>query len=170
MYAKRILVLATFLTLGSAETVRADFIYQFTTTNSAGSGGSLSFTIVASDDAVATGTLDALNITSLDLQITSTSDPFFDVNTNNTVSLAGEGFLVDPATGAYITTPSFIAFSGDIFFFSFETIQTTIDGGYTVSSFDPQGDFLGAADGCGDLYFTESTSAGPEAASTTRGS
>ena len=169
MYAKRILVLATFLTLGSADTTRADFIYQFTTTTSAGPGGILSFTIVASDEAVATGTLDAFNITSLEVQLSSTSDPFFDVNTNDTISLAGEGFQVDPATGAYITTPSFIAFSGDIFFFSFETIQTTTDG-YTVSSFDPQGDFLGSADGCGDLYFTESTSAGPEAASTTQGS
>jgi hypothetical protein len=127
MYAKRILVLATLLTLGSAETVRADFIYQFTTTTSAGSGGSLSVTMVASDEAVATGTLDAFNITSLDLQLTSTSDPFFDVNTNDTRSLAGQGFQVDPTTGAYITTPSFVAFSGDIFFLLFEIIETTID-------------------------------------------
>jgi hypothetical protein len=164
MYAKRILVLATLLTLGSAEMARADFIYQFTTTTSAGSGGSLCFTIVASDDAVATGTLYAFNITSLEVQITGTSDPFFDVDTTDTISLAGEGFQVDPTTGAYITTPSFIVFSGDIFFFSFEIIQTTLDG-YTISSFDPQGDFLGTADGCGDLTVTEATSAGPELSS-----
>jgi hypothetical protein len=161
MYAKRILVLATFLTLGSADTTRADFIYQFTTTTSAGPGGILSFTIVASDEAVATGTLDAFNITSLEVQLSSTSDPFFDVDTTNTVSLAGQGFQVDPTTGDYITDPCFIVFAGDIFAPSFATIETTA-GGYTVSTFDPQGDFLGTADGCGYLSVTETTSAVPE--------
>jgi hypothetical protein len=164
MYAKRILVLATLLTLGSAETAQADFIYQFTTTTSAGPGGSLSFTITASDEAVATGTLYAFNITSLDLQVTCTSDPFFDVNTDDTRSLAGQGFQVNPTSGDYITDPCFIVFTGDFFAPSFATIETTT-GGYTVSAFDPQGDLLGTAVGCGDLFFTETTSAVPKRSS-----
>lgn len=161
MYAKWILVLATLLTLGLVETARADFVYEFTTTTSAGPGGCLSFSIIASDEAVATGTLDAFNITFLDLQLTATSDPFFDVSTNDTSSLAGAGFQVDPMTGDYITDPSFVVFTGDIFFFSFATIQTTTDA-FAVSTFDPQGDLLGTAVGSGDLYFTETVSAVPK--------
>jgi hypothetical protein len=128
MYAKRIIVLATLLTLASAQTVRADFIYQFTTTESAGPGGILSFTITASDAAVATGALTAFNITSLDLHLTATSNPFLDVNTSDPVSLQGQGFQVNPTTGAYVTDPSFGLLLGDPFLPTFELIQTRMDG------------------------------------------
>jgi len=82
------------------QSARADFIYQFTTTISAGIGGSLSATIVAPASAVASGTISSANVTSLSLQLTDTSSPFVDGSTTAESSLSAP-FLVDTITGAF---------------------------------------------------------------------
>jgi hypothetical protein len=95
------LLLAAVLPLVFCRSTRADFIYQFTTTTSAGPGGSLSATIEASDAAVAMGALSSLNINVLLLQLTGTSGPFFYDFTSNSKDDLYTTFEVDKSTGAF---------------------------------------------------------------------
>jgi hypothetical protein len=86
-------------------TGRADFIYTFTTTTPApGGGGSVSVTIDVPASVVATGQFDPTTISSVSVQLTGTSSPFFDFTNNNLFDLVAAA-LVDPTTGALITTP-----------------------------------------------------------------
>lgn len=103
------LFLAALLILGFGERVQAGFIYHFTTTTTAGIGGSLDVTITASDAAVASGHLDASNIDSLLLKLTGTSSPFLDFTSTDPNDLVTPpGFLVNPTTGAFVGATPFI--------------------------------------------------------------
>jgi hypothetical protein len=92
--------LAILFTVVLGEQARADYIYQFTTTTSAGAGGSLSVTIDAPDSAVATGIISSSNISSLFLQLSSTSAPFYDFTSTQTAILI-QPFSVDTSTGQF---------------------------------------------------------------------
>jgi hypothetical protein len=123
--------LATLLAVASGQSARADFIYRFTTTTSAGIGGSLSVTIDAPDSAVSTGTISSGDISSLSMQLSGTSAPFVDGMTTSTSALVGS-FSVDTTTGA------FTAMSPELFAaFPPETVTLAASSsslaGYTVS-------------------------------------
>jgi hypothetical protein len=101
----RIAVVALAVLTFFGQRTRADYIYTFTTTETAGDGGSLSVRLFASDGAVATGMLSQHDLFIMTLDLTGTAPPFFDVTVHGLGMTFDTPIQVDPATGAFVTLP-----------------------------------------------------------------
>ena len=94
-------LMSALLALLSGAPARADFIYEYTTTSPAPSGGgSVSVTFAVPDSVVATGFFVETDINSFLLNLTLTSPPYYDLTATSLSHPTG--FMVDPLTGAII--------------------------------------------------------------------
>jgi hypothetical protein len=164
------LLLAALLILGFSPRAQADFIYTFTTTTSAGDGGSLSVTIDAPD--ISSGTISSANIASLSLQLTGTTDPFFGFTSTDKNDLQNT-FSVDKTTGAFVLgTPlpdvmgsGSRTFMGDLWSETAEALSfpaiPPFSAGFTVMVTDTVTDLTIPATGSGTWTVTQQVAAVP---------
>ena len=101
MPARPTRLLALLVMLIGATAARADFIYRYTTTTTAGAGGTLMITIDAPDSAIKSGFLTNSNISSLTLRLTSTGSPFSSFTDTHVTDLVMAA-QVNTTTGAIV--------------------------------------------------------------------